>query len=70
MTGRQVVYTGQDDRVQDDDLAQKDDFHFGTHGSEEMPTSAIDVTLLARTPSSSSCSSMMVDTAVGSSVIV
>ena len=48
-TGCQVVNAGQDDRVQDDDLAQKDDLLFGTHGTEEMPKTDVVVALRVST---------------------
>ena len=41
MTCRQVVNADQDDRVQDDDLTQKNDLLFGTHGTEQVPGSAV-----------------------------
>ena len=41
MTCRQVVNAYQDDRVQDDDLTQKHNHLFGTHGTEQMPGSAV-----------------------------
>ena len=45
LIGRQVVNADQDDRVQDNDLAQKDDLLFRTHGTEEMLVSAVVVAL-------------------------
>ena len=41
MTCRQVVNAYQDDRVQDDDLTRKHDFLSRTHGTEQMPRSAV-----------------------------
>ena len=41
MTCRQVVNAYQDDRVQEDDLTQKHNLLFGTHGTEQMPGSAV-----------------------------
>ena len=41
MTCRQVVTAYQDDRVQDDDLTQKHNLIFGTHGTEQVPGSAV-----------------------------
>ena len=49
VTGCQVVNADQDDRVQDDDLAQKDDLFFRIHGTEEMPKSDVFVTLSVST---------------------
>ena len=46
MTGYQVVDARHDGRLQDDDLAQKDDFLFGKRGTEELPM--IDVVLSIR----------------------
>ena len=43
VTGRQFVDADQDDLAQDDDLAEKDTFLFGTHGAKEMPRSSVDV---------------------------
>ena len=43
VTGRQFVDANQDDLAQDDDLAEKDNFLFGTHGAKEMPRSSVDV---------------------------
>ena len=40
MTCGQVVNAYQDDREQDEDLTQKDNFLFRTHGTEQMPRSA------------------------------
>ena len=40
MTCGQVVNTYQDDREHDEDLTQKDNFLFRTHGTEQMPRSA------------------------------
>ena len=41
MTFRQVVNADQNDRVQNDDLTQKHYLLFGTHGTEQMPESAV-----------------------------
>ena len=41
MTCRQVVNAYQDDRVQDDDLTKKHYLLSGTHGTEQMPRSAV-----------------------------
>ena len=49
VTCRQVVNANQDDRVQEYDLAQKDYFHFRTHGTEQMPRSAVVVALRVST---------------------
>ena len=35
----------QNDLIQNNDLAQKDDLLFGTHGTENMPTSAVGIAL-------------------------
>ena len=43
MTGCQVVDAGHDDRVQDDDLTQKDDFLFGKRATEELPMIALSI---------------------------
>ena len=40
-TCRQVVNAYQDDRVQDDDLTKKHYLLSGTHGTEQMPRSAV-----------------------------
>ena len=41
MTCHQVVNAYQEDRVQDDDLTQKHYLLFGTHGTDQMPRSAV-----------------------------
>ena len=43
----QVVNAYQNDRVQDEDLTQKDYFLFRTHGTEQMPRSAAAATAAA-----------------------
>ena len=41
VTCRHVVNADQDGRVQDDDLTQKHNLNFGTHGTEQLPGSAV-----------------------------
>ena len=49
VSGRQVVNANQEDHVQYDDLTQKDDLLFGTHGTENMPRSVVVVALSVST---------------------
>ena len=48
MTACQVVYAENDDRIQDDNLTKNDNFLFGKRGTEELPTSAVDIALIVR----------------------